>query len=146
MWEWDGGTEMSVPLRMASAAAKHLTMLSAYFITAATSKPPQLLSSTTTHTTPSKPCSMVRVGVRVRVRVRVTVGVGVRVRVRVRVTVGVGVRVRVRARVDLQHPVVAQLRGVLREHARRREGQREHAQLDVAQPKPRLPRVGVVTR
>ena len=31
-WKSKSGTEMSVPLTMASAAAKHLTMLSAYLV------------------------------------------------------------------------------------------------------------------
>jgi hypothetical protein len=34
-WKWKSGMEMSVPLRMASAAAKHLTMLSAYLVSTA---------------------------------------------------------------------------------------------------------------
>ena len=38
--------ESRVPARMAMAVAKHLTMLSAYFIVAATSRPPAELSST----------------------------------------------------------------------------------------------------
>ena len=45
------GTERIVVEMMASAVAKHLTMLSAYFMVAATSSPPTPLTKTTSHTT-----------------------------------------------------------------------------------------------
>ena len=50
--------ERTVPETMASAAAKHFAMLSAYFIVAATRIPPMPLRRTIHHTTESKPWSM----------------------------------------------------------------------------------------
>ena len=51
------GTDSSVPDKMANAAAKHLTILSAYFIVAATRSPPTPLRTTMSHTRISKPWS-----------------------------------------------------------------------------------------
>ena len=49
--KWKMGMDRTMSSTMAMAVAKHLTMLSAYFMVAATSRPPAPISSTTSHTT-----------------------------------------------------------------------------------------------
>ena len=70
----------TAPMMSARPCAKPRSMLSAYLMVTATSRPP-------------KPWKRDRVRVRVRVRIRVRVRVRVQVRVRVGVRIGVGVRV-----------------------------------------------------
>ena len=75
----------TAPMMSARPCAKPRSMLSAYLMVTATSRPP-------------KPWKRDRDRVRVRVRVSVEVRVRVRVQVRVRVRVRIGVRVRVGVR------------------------------------------------